>query len=69
MESGKEIELTDIIVDEEAFFDLLAAKVKENVDEDLNDYIGEPSNIDINGFKERIKKSLDLEDGVWLGLL
>lgn len=65
VESGKEIELTDIIVDEEAFFDLLAAKVKENVDEDLNDYIGEPSNIDINGFKERIKKSLDLEDGVW----
>lgn len=65
VDSGKEIELTDIIADEDAFYDLLAAKVKEKVDEDLNDYMGESSKLDINEFKARIKKSLDLEDGVW----
>jgi hypothetical protein len=65
VDSGKEIELSDIVSDEDAFFDLLAAKLKEKVDEDMNDYMGEPSNLDLDGFKDRIKKSLDFEDGSW----
>lgn len=61
VESGKEIELSDIVADEDAFYAILSEKVKAVVDNDLYSYMGEYSNKDAEDFVEEIKDSL--EDG------
>lgn len=61
VESGKEIELSDIVADEDAFYAILSEKVKAVVDDDLYIYMGEYSNKDAEDFVEEIKDSL--EDG------
>lgn len=61
VESGKEIELSDIVADEDAFYTILSEKVKVVVDDDLFIYMGEYSNKDAEDFVEEIKDSL--EDG------
>lgn len=61
VESGKEIELSDIVADEDAFYAILSEKVKAVVDDDLFIYMGEYSNKDAEDFVEEIKDSL--EDG------
>ena len=55
VDSGKEIELKDIIADEDAFYDALSEKVKKNIDEEFSGYMGEPSSLDKEGVKDRIK--------------
>ncbi|WP_026671188.1 hypothetical protein [Butyrivibrio sp. AD3002] len=65
VDSGKEIKLTDIVADEDAFYDLLAEKVKKNVDETLTDYMGEPSNLDKEGIKKSIKTCMQGTGCAW----
>lgn len=65
VDSGKEIKLTDIVADEDAFYDLLSEKVKKNVDEVMTDYMGETLDIDKEKVKDIIKTCMECVECSW----
>jgi len=55
VDSGKEIALSDVIADENAFFDLLSDKMYESINYNLQQYYSDDMGIDKETFKNELK--------------
>ena len=65
VESGKEIAFSDVVADEDAFYDLITDKMYESIDNSLQQYYSTEINIDKETLKNDLKKYMKTGELAW----
>ena len=64
--SGKELELSDIVSDEDALYEYLAKKGKPIIEKEMADFYGLEQEQDVSELKDRLKGYLEKGQGSWV---